>query len=60
MQLVVHGRVVRSKDGRIAVRMIQHDFRTVGIPAHHSGSPSKAVHPQKPFLAALTRMASFQ
>jgi hypothetical protein len=47
MQLLVHGRIVRSKDGRIAVRMIQHDFRTVGAPAPR---------PQRPFLAAVNGM----
>jgi hypothetical protein len=60
MQLVVHGRIVRSQGCRIAIRMIQHDFRTVGIPAHHSGAPSKAAHPQKPFLATVNGKARLQ
>ena len=51
MQLVVHGRIVRSKDGRVAVRMTQHDFRTVGVPIHR---------PQRPFLATVTSPARLQ
>jgi hypothetical protein len=31
MQLVVSGRIVRTHGSRIAVHMIQHEFRTVGI-----------------------------
>jgi hypothetical protein len=51
MQLLVHGRIVRSKDGRIAVRMIQHDFRTLGAPAPR---------PQVPFLATVNGAARLQ
>ena len=51
MQLVVHGRIVRSKDGRVGVRMIQHDFRTAGIPIPR---------PQRPFLPTITAPARLQ
>ena len=52
MQLVVQGRIVRSEGGRIAIRMIQHEFRTVGVPAKHCVAPSPAVRPHAPFLPA--------
>ena len=58
MQLVVQGRIVRSEDGRIAIRMTQHEFRTVGMPANHCSAPSPATRPRVPFLAAANGMAS--
>ena len=51
MQLVVQGRIVRSESGRIAIRMIQHEFRTAGIPASRTN---------KPFLATINSTASLQ
>jgi hypothetical protein len=33
LQLLVYGRVVRSDGRRTAIRMVQHEFRTVGVPA---------------------------
>jgi c-di-GMP-binding flagellar brake protein YcgR len=33
LQLLVCGRVVRSDGRRTAIRMVQHEFRTVGVPA---------------------------
>jgi hypothetical protein len=35
LQLVVHGRIVRSEKNRTAIRMSQHEFRTTGVPADH-------------------------
>ncbi len=35
MQLVVSGRVIRSSGAQIAVRMNQHEFRTIGVPPDH-------------------------
>jgi len=52
MQLVVQGRIVRSESGRIAIRMSEHEFRTVGVPANHCGAPAPAVRPLAPFLTA--------
>jgi hypothetical protein len=49
MQLVVQGRIVRSEGGKIAIRMIQHEFRTVGMPADRF---------HKPFLAPLNGRAT--
>jgi hypothetical protein len=59
MQLVVQGRIVRSRDGEIAVRMVQHEFRTVGMPAHHSDAPTKAADTGTPFLTAVNGGARF-
>jgi hypothetical protein len=58
MQLVVHGRIVRSEGGRTAIRMTQHEFRTVGIPAKLCSAPPKTVHRQLPFLATVNRAAT--
>jgi hypothetical protein len=50
MQLVVQGRVVRSQGCQIAIRMAQHEFRTVGTPA--------TARPHTPFLAAINGTAT--
>ena len=50
MQLVVQGRIVRSQSGQIAIRMVQHEFRTVGTPA--------TARPHTPFLAAISGTAT--
>ena len=54
MQLMVQGRIVRSEGGTIAIRMIQHEFRTVRMPA------SSCAQPSKPFLASLNGRATLQ
>lgn len=36
LQLVVSGRVVRSRDGCTALQMMKHEFRTVGAPTGRS------------------------
>ena len=35
LQLVISGRIVRAKGTNVAVRMVQHEFRTVGVPTEH-------------------------
>ncbi len=35
MQLAIQGRIVRSHNGWAAIRMVQHEFRTTGVPAEH-------------------------
>jgi hypothetical protein len=35
LQLAVAGRIVRCKDRMIAIEMVQHGFRTAGIPEEH-------------------------
>jgi hypothetical protein len=37
MQLAVQGKIVRSGDGWAAIRTVQHEFRTMGIPSEHRG-----------------------
>jgi hypothetical protein len=37
MQLAVSGRIVRAEQSRIAVRMVQHEFRTIASPPEHRG-----------------------
>src|ERR1700730_475208 len=37
LQLVVAGRIVRSDGVRAAIRMMQHEFRTTGVPAEQRG-----------------------
>ena len=53
MQLVVSGRIVRSESGQIAIRMVQHEFRTVGMPANRGVTPSKTVLSHTSFLATV-------
>ena len=45
LQLVVFGRIVRAEGNRAAVRMAQHEFRTVGIPADHRSVLATARNP---------------
>jgi PilZ domain len=35
LQLVASGRIVRAKGRQAAIRMIQHEFRTLGVPSEH-------------------------
>jgi PilZ domain len=35
MQLVISGKIVRSKGRLVAVKMVQHEFRTTGVPSDH-------------------------
>jgi hypothetical protein len=58
LQLVVQGRILRSEGGRIAIRMTQHEFRTVGMAANHCSVPSPASRPHPPFLTAVNGTAS--
>ncbi len=52
MQLVVAGRIVRAEQGRIAIHMVQHEFRTCGgsaaprpLLASAARTPSALLHP---------------
>jgi len=60
MQLVVQGRIVRSEGGQIVIRMVQHEFRTMGTLTSHKGAPSKTARPHPPFLAAVNGTARLQ
>ena len=57
-QLMVHGRIVRSEGGQIAIRMIQHEFRTAGAPVDHCDAPTNRARPRRPFLATVNGTAS--
>ena len=46
LQLVVCGRIVRSDGKRTAIRMVQHEFRTVAVPAGHRNTLAAAANPQ--------------
>lgn len=52
LQLVVSGRVVRSRGSRTAIRMTQHEFRTMGTPVDHRGVPAGAGRTPSALLAA--------
>jgi c-di-GMP-binding flagellar brake protein YcgR len=46
LQLVVAGKIVRSKGKLVAVRMVQHEFRTVGAPGKQGAAlPAEARTP---------------
>ncbi|HWB87543.1 MAG TPA: PilZ domain-containing protein [Bryobacteraceae bacterium] len=45
LQLIVSGKIVRTAGNRIAIRMLQHEFRTQGAPAEHRGMLAAATRP---------------
>jgi hypothetical protein len=49
LQLVVFGRIVRSRGKHIAIRMIQHEFRTMATASEHR-TPTSAPLARKPFI----------
>ena len=56
LQLVVCGRIVRSSGNRAAIRMVQHEFRTVRVPADHRNVRATAA-PSSVAFANLGAMA---
>jgi hypothetical protein len=58
LQLVARGRIVRSEGGRIAIRMIRHEFRTAGAPISHRGVPSASARHHSAFLSNVNGAAS--
>jgi len=50
LQLVVDGRIVRAKGKRVAIRMIQHQFRTIGITTDRAAVMETATRSPLPFL----------
>jgi hypothetical protein len=61
LQLVISGRIVRSNGRQIAVRTVQHEFRTALIHAEArtaagSNSRSPAIPPNSPIFATLGKM----
>ena len=62
-QLMVHGRIVRSECGQIAIRMIQHEFRTAGLPVNTNGINgvhSNVAQPRAVFPASFKASANFR
>jgi hypothetical protein len=59
MQLAVSGRIVRAAGGRVAVRVLQHEFRTAGIGAAGSlgAKPGAA---GLPVSSGLIKLPAFQ
>jgi len=51
LQLVVSGRIVRSQGALTAIQIIQHEFRTVGVPADRRNAPSGAPRPALDFFS---------
>lgn len=52
LQLVVVGRVVRAQGRRVAVRMVQHEFRTAGVSLARRKGPE--LMPRSPLSGAST------
>jgi hypothetical protein len=50
MQLVVSGRIVRCTGNCVALRMVQHEFRTIGAAVEHGRTPITS----KPPLVVMT------
>jgi hypothetical protein len=50
LQLVVSGRIVRTDGQRIGVRAVQHEFRTMGVPADQR-KPAAGAQRTPPVLA---------
>ena len=44
LQLIVSGRVIRSDYNRVAIQIVQHEFRTLGTSADHRGLLAAAAH----------------
>src|SRR4051794_10703213 len=53
MQLAVSGRIVRTHGSRIAITLIQHEFRTAGLPVD-GRQPQTAVRASSMFLRTAT------
>jgi hypothetical protein len=62
LQLVVSGRIVRSDGNRAAIRMTQHEFRTVGVPADQRNARATGMPAPAPFanLGAVTGFEKIQ
>lgn len=52
MQLVVYGRIVRCTGNTVAIRRVQHEFRTMGVGPDQGRSPAPA---KPPILFMATR-----
>jgi hypothetical protein len=50
MQLVIIGKIVRVKGSQTAIRTLQHEFRTTGVPAEHRGVLAAATRTPVPWF----------
>jgi c-di-GMP-binding flagellar brake protein YcgR len=46
LQLVVAGRIVRARGKHVAIRKVQHEFRTVGVPSEQRAALGAGTRPQ--------------
>ena len=60
LQLVVKAKIVRSEDGRTAVRILQHEFRTAGQAAETRTRTAPGSLRLVPGVDRGTRLAKFQ
>lgn len=59
LQLVATGRIVRSNGRKTAIRMTQHEFRTVAVPTEHRASTPGTVRTPIPFVSAPRELSSY-
>lgn len=52
LQLVVAGRIVRSRGKQVAIRMIQHEFRTLSMPGENRTVPASTTRNPLAFLSS--------
>jgi hypothetical protein len=52
MSIVVRGRILRADGTRVAIRMTQYEFRTLGVAARQPAVPAPPAPPRVPFLRA--------
>ena len=57
MQLTVTGRIVRCEDSMIAIEMVQHEFRTGGIPGELGVAANRRLYPALPSPFLVVRPA---
>ena len=50
LQLVVSGRIVRARGTQAAIRMVQHEFRTAGVPSEQRASMTCTTRAPIPFI----------
>jgi len=54
LQLLIYGKIVRCDGRRIAVRMVQHEFRTVGAVMERRLALATGTRPSAPFFQRVT------
>jgi hypothetical protein len=59
LQLIVSGKIVRGGENRIAIAMLQHEFRTSGISAEQRAARNTPTRTPSALLGSASSMASF-